>query len=293
MHGFIDSHVHAYPSHVIDDPVGWADKRRETFWGKHIAQSRIQGWADADRMLRDMDAAGIEIAVLQGWYWEHQATCDEENAWHAQWVREHPDRFVSLASLQPRDGKAAVDGFKAALDAGFHGVGELHPWVQGWSLTSDTWAEIARRSESAGYPVCFHVTEPIGRDYEGRTGTPLEAFVAVAKQFPSLKIVLAHWGGGLPFYELNKWTKKDLTNVYYDTAASPLVYTDKVWRAVTEMAGGGKALFGSDYPLRIYPAKQKEPDFVRLVDEARANLPKECTDAVMGGNARRVYGIPD
>ena len=100
MRGIIDSHIHAYSDEVIADPVAWAEKRGETFWAEYTAKSRIQGWSNCEETLRDMDIAGVEVAVLQGWYWENQTTCDDENAWHLKWVRAHPDRFVSLASTR-------------------------------------------------------------------------------------------------------------------------------------------------------------------------------------------------
>jgi predicted TIM-barrel fold metal-dependent hydrolase len=291
MQGIIDSHVHAYPGEVIDNPTLWAERRNETFWAAHVAGSRIQGWADCDRMLRDMDAAGVAVAVLQGWYWENQSTCDEENQWHSAWVKAHPDRFASLVSLQPKAGVAAIASLRKWLDAGFRGVGELHPWVQGWSLESDTWAEIARLCETADLPVCFHVTEPVGRLYAGRTDTPLDAYAAAAARCPKLKMVLAHWGGGMPFYLLNKWTRKDLVNVYYDTAASSLVYTKQVWNAVIRMTGKENVLFGTDYPLRIYPKVQSEPDFRLLLEEAREQLTPDAFAAVTCSNAARVYRL--
>ena len=54
----------------------------------------------------------------------------------------------------------------------------------------------------------------------------------MAEQHPSLKLILAHWGGGLPFFENNQRLKKRLSNVYYDTSASPLLYASSVFRQV-------------------------------------------------------------
>ena len=289
MNGIIDSHVHRYPDEVIRDPLAWARARDEKYWAALVAPDGVQGWADRDKMLRDMDTAGIEKAVIQGWYWENQSTCDEANEWHAKWFREDPERFIVLASVQPRDGRNAVEGFKRALDKGCSGAGELHPWVQGWSPESETWREIADICEAHGLPVCFHATETVGPDYKGSAPTPLADYAKIAKNHPSLKIVLAHWGGGLPFYLMNRRTKRSLANVYYDTAASPLLYDARVWKIATELAGADRILFGTDYPLRDYPSKEKEPSFAGMVAEASQNLPSESLENVMHGNAARVY----
>jgi len=289
MPGIIDSHVHRYPSEVIADPMAWAATHKEPYWAALVAPGGLQGWADRDRFLRDMDAAGVEKAILQGWYWENQESCDEQNRWHARWVKEDPNRFIAMASVQPRAGKAAVDGIRRALDDGCSGVGELHPWVQGWSLDGDAWVEIATLCSARKLPVCFHTTETVGRAYKGKVETPLTAYVELARRLPDLKIVLAHWGGGLPFFMMNRWTNKVLSNVFFDTAASPLLYDSRIWKNVVEMAGADKVLFGSDYPLRVYPSRQSEPDFVQLINEAREHLPETVLDAVLYENAKRIF----
>ena len=43
--------------------------------------------------------------------------------------------------------------------------------------------------------------------------------------------------------------KETLRNVYFDTAASPFLYTADVFSTVERLVGADKILFGSDYPL--------------------------------------------
>jgi predicted TIM-barrel fold metal-dependent hydrolase len=40
-----------------------------------------------------------------------------------------------------------------------------------------------------------------------------------------------------------------MANVYYDTAASPFLYSKKIYAVVREMVGVEKILFGTDFPL--------------------------------------------
>ncbi len=290
MQGIIDSHIHRYPEHIIADPQGWAAANGEPYWAKMVAPDGLQDWADRGRLLRDMDDAGVEKAVIQGWYWQRQENCVELNHWHVRWLNEDPDRFIVLASVQPAAGRVAVEDLKRALDEGCTGVGELHPWAQGWSLNDRVWEEIAAMCSERGFPVCFHATETVGRDYTGKLDTPLAEYMALARRFPDLKIVLAHWGGGLPFFMLNRWTAKQLKNVYFDTAASPLLYDARVWKNAVEMAGPTHVLYGTDYPLRVYPSKQSAADMLMLRDEAIGALPEDARIAVMRENALRVYG---
>jgi predicted TIM-barrel fold metal-dependent hydrolase len=67
--------------------------------------------------------------------------------------------------------------------------------------------------------------------------------------FPSLPIILAHWGGGFPFYELMPEVAKVMANVYYDTAASPFLYSKKIYAVAREIVGAEKIFFGTDFPL--------------------------------------------
>jgi predicted TIM-barrel fold metal-dependent hydrolase len=139
-------------------------------------------------------------------------------------------------------------------------------------------------------PLCLHGSEPVGRVYPGKSKMPLEDYTWLAGEYPELKLILAHWGGLLPFYELMKGMH--LNNVYYDTAATPLLYRREVYRAVVDVVGPEKILYGSDYPLLIYPRRDKEPGFMRLLDEIRGSglSPREL-ELVLGGNVARLLGL--
>ncbi len=289
--GVIDSHTHRYPDEVIADPLGWAAERGEKHWAALVDPSGIQGWASREQMLADMDAAGIDKAVILGWYWENQDTCDEANRWHARWAAEDPDRFICFATVQPKAGWRAVKAIEAAIAEGWcRGVGEILPALQGFSLDDPAWLDICRICQEQGLPITLHATEPVGHAYEGRIDTPLMDYVRLAERFPRLQIILAHWGGGLPFFELNPWCQRLLKNVYYDTAASPLLYDRRIWKTVIDIVGPQKVLFGSDYPLRIY--RRQPPGFARLVDEAaQSPVPPDHLPWILNLNAKRVLSL--
>ena len=100
-----------------------------------------------------------------------------------------------------------------------------------------------------------------------------------------MNFILAHWGGMLPLRDPGARTLK---NVFYDTAASPLLYDGGVWRRVAEAIGTDRVLFGSDYPLNLFPKLEAGPEMARLIAEARAG---GADDAVKGGNAARLFGL--
>jgi predicted TIM-barrel fold metal-dependent hydrolase len=138
-------------------------------------------------------------------------------------------------------------------------------------------------------PVNLHVTDPDSRDYPGRVATPLADFVRLASEFSATTFILAHWGGLLP---LSDPSAKMPANVYYDTAASPLLYGPEIWRRFITVAGAEHVLFGSDFPLNLYPRLELEAELVRLVNEAQSSgLPADSLAAILHGNAARIFRL--
>ena len=290
----IDCHVHRYPPDVFANPAAFANPRGEKHWQNLVTPENgpaIQGWSDREKMLADMDCGGLEKAVLLGWYWEKSETCILHNKWHAEWIREDPDRFIAFAAINPLASKA-IDELKAARDYGFRGIGEILPAVQGFSVRDPDWHEIVEFAIDSSWPINFHVTEPVGHPYPGKISTPFEDFQWLAETYPELKIILSHWGGLLPFYELNKHVRKCLSNVWYDVAASPLLYDSTIFRSAVDIVGSEKVLYGSDYPLRLYPSKQDTPDFSTFLDEIQnAGLTDAELKNILGDNASRLFGL--
>lgn len=291
----VDWHVHLYPEGARRDPAGWAAERGERRWARMVAPREdgrsLQGWADVERLLRDMDAAGVDRAVLQGWYWEGARAAEEQNRFYAQCVRRFPDRLSAMATFHPGAGSAALAELVRAREAGLVGLGELSPHAQGFAIEDAVWTEALVRAAEWGWPVTLHVTEPAGRDYPGRVETPLRDFQRLARAHPRVRFVLAHWGGLLPLFALNPAVAGDLGNVWYDTAAWPLLYRAGVAPAVVNAVGAERVLLGSDYPLMERPRREDAPSFLPTLELlAAAGLDADRRDAIAGGNARVLLG---
>lgn len=289
----IDAHTHLYPHEAIADPVAWGLKRGETHWARLVTQGP-QGWADDETFLVAMAEAEVDLAVLLGWYWESIATCREQNAFLAGRVKAHPNRFAGFASVQPNAGASAnLELLNEAAELGLCGIGEVHPSAQGFSLKDETWLEICRWAQEKKWPINLHVTEAAGHDYSGRVETPLMDYVWLAEQFPEVSFIFAHWGGGLPFYTLNTRVRKALRNCFVDTAASPLVYSKEVWNQVISLYGHERILFGTDYPLRLYPRKEKQPSISSLKREMEGQVVAPAVRAaIMGQNMAKLLPAP-
>ena len=91
-------------------------------------------------------------------------------------------------------------------------------------------------------------------------------------------------GGGLPFYALMPEVYETLTNVYFDTAASPLLYDPRVFEVGVTLVGAAKVLFGSDFPLLTARRLLKQVEDADLSDADKA--------AITGGNAQKLLAGP-
>ena len=235
-----------------------------------------------------MDEAAVERAVLLGWYWENSANCEGQNRFYAKCVREHPDRLSAFATVQPLvGGAAAVAELRRSRDEGLVGIGELSPQAQGYGVESESFRTVLARAAEWGWPVNLHVTDPASGNYPGRVETPRSDFGRLARDWPGVRFILAHWGGGLAWE--NPAEMAALENVYYDTAASPLLYPASVWSRGVGAAGAGRVIFGSDFPLNLYPRLEPEAEMRRVIAEANASgLDQKSLAAILGENAERM-----
>jgi hypothetical protein len=98
--------------------------------------------------------------------------------------------------------------------------------------------------------------------------------------FSNLKIVCAHWGGGLPFYALMPEVAKALANVFFDTAATVFLYKREIFEQVSGIIGSDKILFGTDYPLMHQN---------RVIAQIRSSgLSEQDKNKILGANAQKL-----
>lgn len=287
----IDCHTHPFPPELNEDPHGWAKANKEPHWASLVAphnRPSIQDWASPDRMLADMDAAGVQQAVLLGWYWENEASCRWHNAIIAEWVKSAPDRFIGFAAINPTSN--VIDQLEAAAALGLCGVGELHQGVQKFDASSAGWNEIAQWCSKNKWPINLHVTGVTDRQHPDAVATPVEAVIELARSAPEAKLILAHWGGGISFLEADNNALTNLDNVYLDCSASPLLYSTKIFREVINLVGQDKILFGSDYPLRLFPRAESQANCSTYLNYIReeCRLDAQELEALTGENFKRL-----
>jgi predicted TIM-barrel fold metal-dependent hydrolase len=291
----IDAHVHYTPPSLAENLNRLAEA--EPYWGLLLAPASaghtVQGWATPERMIEDMDRAGLDRVVLQGEYRLKHESCVARNNQSLEILRRWPDRVMAFACIQPRAGQAALDELKRCLDGGMRGVGELNPYAQGHAMDDVGFLRLVEACAQDDVLLNLHVSEAVGHYYPGKSATPLLDYYHLACQYPELRLILAHWGGGLMFYEIMPEVRRVLKNVWYDTAASPLLYpTAAVFNVALQCIDHRKILYGSDYPLLICPRKQREPDFRPFLTEIDSlGLAPDVSEDILGNNAAQLFGL--
>ena len=295
-HPVWDAHVHLFPEEIYNN---WEKYAARDEWFRVLTKKPADGigteeaWASVPEALACADEAGIYGLAMQGWYWNDTGLMVMHNDYMAEAIKSHPERLVAFASINPTFGEQAIAEIERCAALGFAGIGELGPGGNGYDFNNPAFLAVLECAEHYNLPVCIHCGEPVGHMYPGRDCTSLAPLPDVARQFPKLKLILAHLGGGLPFYAMNPKIGRALDNVYYDTAANPLLYRIHSIKAVMDMVGPDRLLYGSDFPLLLYPSRKREMDFSLFMADIRENagLSQEQADILLSDNFRNLLKI--
>ena len=277
----IDIHTHIFPEAIRSD-------RHHFFSGEEAFEllynsdkSKIVG---ASELVATMDAEGVDKAVTFGFPWRSKETSRRNNDYILDAMARYPDRLIGFCCLDTADPDAARE-VERCLAAGMGGVGELAFYCSAMDCVClDCLADIMATCRRFDRPVMIHTNEPVGHQYPGKTDNTLAQIYALVKRYPENRIILAHWGGGIFFYNLlKKEVRQTLTNVWFDTAASPYLYRPEIYGRAMALAGEDKILWGTDYPL-IKPG--------RYFDEiGRAGLSERQRSMLLGDNAAALLNL--
>ncbi len=277
----IDSHCHLLPPGFRQRRTSLSS-RDATFATLFAKSSTVM--STAEDLIEAMNQTQVSKAVVMGMGWANREVAREANDYILESASKYPERLIGFCSVNPAWGAEAMLEVERCARGGAKGIGELHPDTQDFDITQPAdLAPLMAWAKGQGIPVVVHSSEPVGHQYPGKGATTPEKLFRFIENFPDNTIICAHWGGGLPFYELMPEVPEVLKNVYYDMAASPFLYGPQVVDTVAGLVGPDKILFGTDYPL-IKPQRM-----LRYLEAS--GISPEAQSAIRHGNAARLLGL--
>lgn len=301
----IDAHVH------ITD-VGWQPKAVEEGFRplysrlvrnaprtpKQLEASLATGHdPHADRLVADLDAAGIDVAVLLGidmgpGVGEPVLSIAEQRDMLRNAVALHPGRLVWLCPTHPHRPEAA-QVLEDAITAGARGLGEFYP-PGGFSpadAESDALYEILLAHE---LPVVTHCG-PAWPPLRSRFAHPIE-WDDVTARHPTLPVVLGHGG------KIEAWAREAIAlaiqrpSLHLDISLWDGWVPDQeltaLLRFMRERIGADRVLWASDR-FGADGERERVGAWRSLIAELAvdAGFSDEEVGLLFGGNAQRLFKI--
>ena len=228
----------------------------------HLGETPHYGQS-AEDLLRQMDANGVDRAVIVGSGRHIVVENEEGNRSIAETVHRYPDRFYGFACVNPWYGEKAINELRRAVTEGLVGL-KLHPSMQGYWANDPIVEPVIHTAIELRLPIYIHSGTPI-------YSLPLQ-IVELAEKYPAGTFIMGHMGGA-DFYVDVSSSAKRAPNLYYETSLTCHVgYVDQI----IVQAGHQRVLFGSDSPTSQQAAELLKVRLARMTDA-------QCKD-VLGEN---------
>jgi len=275
----IDTHVHVYPPRIRDN---WQEIAENEEHFSTLASGKVHKWAAYEEVIEQMDQDGIDQSWIFGFAFNDMDLCRECNDYVIEAVNAYPDRLKGLSVVHPF-GPGVDEEVQRCREAGFLGIGELFPDGQCFDLSDlrQTW-RIAGLAYDLDMFLLLHMAEPVGHEYAGKGHSGPREGASFCMNHPEVKVVFAHWGGGLWQYELMPEMKLYLRNAWYDTAASPWLYDPGIFNAASAAGVGDKVIYGSDFPILSWSR------YNAMLQNS--SLSKDEKNQLLSLNARKIIG---
>ena len=223
-------------------------------WGKVFVEAFDRGYTGY---------TGIDLEVTPEIHWEAVATVSRAivfginsialgmhtpNDAIAAYAKAHPEKIIGFMSVDPNDPDALKEIDRCVNDLGLKGI-KMSPVYQHYDPNSAKARQVHRRAEELGLPILTHAA------YHVIANTPMEwanplLYDPVAREFPNLKIILAHIG--LPWYTDAMVMIRKHPNVFADVSGGVPLRPWWGYQALAfchENRVMHKLLFGSDFPI--------------------------------------------
>ncbi len=244
--------------------------------------THVQPDTDLEAFLAEMDAQGIDMAVVQS-LGADQPILDKANAHITKIVERYPQRLIGFASVMPTH-KNAVADLVALIGSGFKGL-KLHPPIQHFSVDDPRLAPLMDKCAELQIPVLFHTGGVFLRTGVIRFADSLH-FDELAIRHPDTTIIMAH---GQPFSH-DPYIVGKHPNVYMDTSVRFANIARLIPNIGPELLNwirsDEKVIFGSDAsPTKLWRFKYNLDPLKEMAftEESRAKI--------LGGTARKLLGL--
>lgn len=277
----IDVHIHLSSPDLVSD-------RRPFLAGEPglqaLYQSESAKLVGPEELLADLDQAGVDKALVMGFPFSRLDNARRYHDWLLEECSRHPGRLVPLAAFDQRADWAAKFSEEFLKSGGF-GLGELCVYDEGLTpMVLDNLEALASICRDKSAPMLVHVNEPIGHKYPGKAPMEIGQIMELVVRTLGTKLILAHFGGGLPLLAcLKKEVKNYLDLVRFDTAAMPFIYAPQALRVGADILGADSFLLGTDYPLL------KTSRYLKFFETA--GMTADETDRICGQAAARFLGL--
>jgi predicted TIM-barrel fold metal-dependent hydrolase len=226
----------------------------------------------ADELLRRMDDAGIERAVMSPMT-PPDLDFRRANEAVAGRAARH-ERLVGFARIDPRFGARSIADVHAARDAGLRGV-KVDPFEQGFQINTDLVLDVFAACAEAKLPLLVVAGFPMA-------SSPIQVG-DLAVRLPALTVVMLH-GGQLAMHGLGIMdclnVVRTVANVYVETSGIPETGTESLIEHVVLDVSPDRVLFGTNSPIN-------DPG-MELERIAVAQVPDTAKRQILGANLARI-----
>lgn len=240
-----------------------------------------------DAYLQAYDEAGVSKVVIHGKDVETTFGVKIRNEDVAAFCREHGDRFIGFAGVDPHKGMRAIDELKKAVEElGLRGL-NLQTFEHQIPINDKKFFPLYAKCIELDIPVAIHASINFSTKTLMEYGRPIH-LDEVMVHFPELRVVAIP--PGWPWVEELigvAWRHKNVSIGLTPVRPKYLNVPDSGYGALVRYGNGllkDRMIFGTSYPLQ---------PILRTVAEQRAlPLKPEVQQMWMHDNAARVLGLP-
>jgi aminocarboxymuconate-semialdehyde decarboxylase len=318
----VDFQHHFVPRELIARRGFAPGERRNLVEGGIAKLTLHEKLYDIELQLRDMDLAGIDLAVLScnlGWDAPLE-DCRLINDRLAEIQHRHPARFAGLAHAPVHEPAGLEEVERAVRELGLRGA-TITSQLNGLSLDAPQLAPFYRMvcaldlavfvhpaQIPLGYALCgeYDLARIIGREVDLQVAVTRVIAGRVMEEFPTLKLVFAHFGGGIAAVEerlvakagrfgtLRRPFAESFNRLYFDLAGfegGPIAL-----RCGLAGIRPDRLVFATDYPQDFTGATTQTGKGVEAIREYAAlvrnlELPDGMAQAILGGTALRLLHL--